>query len=129
MLLATQFDYQRLRNPRIVYGLLAITVLMRWWCLLLFPSVNGAHRWITLKGFSIQPSEAAKLALAIFLAYFLEKRAGEEGSFWRTSCRVACIGSACGANPEDTDLGTALMLGSFASSCATRPAFVCSIWE
>src|SRR5215210_5844604 len=83
MLAAMQFDYQRLRNRWIVYGLLSLTVLMLL-AVFGFSRINGAHRWIKFAGFSIQPSEISKLALAIFLAYFFEKRAGEEGSLLRT---------------------------------------------
>jgi cell division protein FtsW len=110
MLGAMHFDYQRLRNRRLVYGLLALTA-----CALLavfaFPRVNGAHRWIKLAGFSVQPSEAAKLALTVFLAYFLEKRAGEERLFWRTfvPC-VALTGLFAVLVVAEPDLGTALML-------------------
>src|ERR671914_2044454 len=83
MLAAMQFDYNRLRDRRIVYGLLLLTVLLLM-AVFAFPAVNGAQRWIKVKGFSLQPSELSKLSLAIFLAYFLEKRVGEEHSFWRT---------------------------------------------
>jgi cell division protein FtsW len=34
----------------------------------------NTHRWIRLAGFSLQPSELAKPAIILFLAYFLEKR-------------------------------------------------------
>src|SRR5262245_15517463 len=83
MLLAMQFNYQQLKNRRIVYGLLLLSTLTLL-SVFAFSSSNGAHRWIKLKIFSVQPSELSKLALVIFLSYFLEKRAGEEGSFWRT---------------------------------------------
>ena len=33
--------------------------------------VNGAQRWISVKFFSIQPLEFAKIALALYLAYFM----------------------------------------------------------
>jgi cell division protein FtsW len=76
-----------------------------------FPSVNGAHRWIKLSRFSIQPSEISKLTLAIFLAYFLEKHAGEERSFSRTflPC-VAVTGLLAVLVVAEPDLGTAVML-------------------
>ncbi len=110
MLIAMRIDYQILRNRRIVYALLFGTVVMLL-AVFAFPRVNGAHRWIKFAGFSVQPSEAAKLVLAIFLAYFLEKRAGEEGSFWRTF--VPCMG-VTGVLAllivAEPDLGTALML-------------------
>src|SRR5260370_22257182 len=73
--------------------------------------MNGAHRWIKFKGFSVQPSEISKLTLAIFLAYFLEKRAGEEGDFWRTfvPCGLAAAWLAV-LDVVEHDFGTALML-------------------
>jgi cell division protein FtsW len=110
MLLMMQFDYQRLRDKRIVYGLLGLTVLMLL-AVFAFPRINGAHRWIRFKSFSIQPSELSKLTLAIFLAYFLEKRAGEERSWWRTfvPC-MAVTGVLAGLILKEPDLGTALML-------------------
>jgi cell division protein FtsW len=110
MLIAMQIDYQLLRNRRIVYALLFGTVVMLL-AVFAFPRVNGAHRWIKFAGFSAQPSEAAKLVLAIFLAYFLEKRAGEEGSFWRTfvPC-MAVTGVLALLIVSEPDLGTALML-------------------
>jgi cell division protein FtsW len=110
MLVVMQFDYQRLRDKRLVYGLLGLTVLMLL-AVFAFPRINGAHRWIKFAGFSIQPSEAAKLALAIFLAYFLEKRAGEEGLFWKTfvPCMVV-TGTLALLVVAEPDLGTALML-------------------
>jgi cell division protein FtsW len=35
---------------------------------------HNTHRWIHLGGFSLQPSELAKPALILFMAYFLESR-------------------------------------------------------
>jgi cell division protein FtsW len=110
MLLMMQFDYQRLRDKRIVYGLLGLTAFLLL-AVFAFPRINGAHRWIRMAGFSMQPSELSKLALAIFLAYFLEKRAGEEGSLWRTflPC-MAVTGLLAALVLKEPDLGTALML-------------------
>ena len=110
MLAAMQFDYNRLRDRRIVYGLLLLTSLMLL-AVFAFPRINGAHRWIRFGGFSIQPSEISKLALVIFLAYFLEKRAGEEGDFWRTfiPCGLATALLAALIVVEP-DFGTSLML-------------------
>ena len=41
---------------------------------LMSPEVNGARRWIRLPGFSLQPSEFAKIALLLYLSDFLAKR-------------------------------------------------------
>ena len=110
MLLAMQFNYQQLKNRRIVYGLLLICTIG----LILvfgFSATNGAHRWIKLPGFSLQPSEISKLALIIFLAYFLEKRAGEEGDFWRTFIPCGIVtGWLAAIVVIEPDFGTAMML-------------------
>ena len=107
---AMQFDYKRLKNRRVVYGLLIVTVVMLL-AVFAFPRVNGAHRWIKLSRFSIQPSEVAKLTLAIFLAYFLERRAGDEADFWRTFVPSGAIAAAFAfLIVLEPDLGTAMMI-------------------
>jgi cell division protein FtsW len=110
MLAAMQFDYNRLRDRRLVYGLLALTILTLM-AVFAFPKINGAHRWIRFSSFSVQPSELSKLALTIFLAYFLERHAGEERSFWRTFVPCASVtGVLAVLVVLEPDLGTALML-------------------
>ena len=110
MLVAMQFDYTRLKDRRIVYGLLGITVVTLI-AVFAFPPINGARRWIQLGGFRMQPSELSKLSLAIFLAYFLEKRAGEERRFWLTFLPCAAVtGVLAVLVVAEPDLGTAMML-------------------
>ncbi len=110
MFAAIRLDYMWLRNSRFAWGLIVLTVPMLL-AVFVFPSVNGAHRWIKLSKFSIQPSEISKLTLAIFLAYFLEKNAGEERSFKRTFVPCAVVtGLLAVLVVAEPDLGTALML-------------------
>ena len=110
MLAAMQFDYTRLKDRRIVYGLLLLTTVMLV-AVFAFPSVNGARRWIKLSKFSIQPSELSKLSLVIFLSYFLERRAGEMRSFWGTFVPCALVtGMLAVLIVAEPDLGTAMML-------------------
>src|SRR5690348_15045773 len=110
MLLAMQFNYQQLKNRRLVYTLLLLCTIGLV-CVFGFSSTNGAHRWIKLPGVSLQPSEVSKIALIIFLAYFLEKRAGEEGDFWRTFVPCGVITALlAGLVVIEPDLGTAMML-------------------
>lgn len=111
MLAAMQVDYKHLKNRRVVYGLLAVTTVMLL-TVFAFPATNGAHRWIKLPKLSIQPSELSKPALVIFLAYFLERRAGGEGQFWTTFMPCAIVTCAlAGLIVIEPDLGTAMMLG------------------
>jgi len=114
MFVMMRFDYQRLNRGWIVYGLLLFTVLLLL-AVFAFPPVNGARRWIKLSGFSAQPSELAKLALAIFVAYVIERRAGDERSFWKTfvPCMFA-LAIFAGLVAKEPDLGTALMLAIIA---------------
>ena len=111
MLVAMQVDYRHLKSRRVIYGLMAVTLLMLV-LVFAFGKVNGAHRWIKFQGFSIQPSELAKLTLTIFLAYFLEKRAGEENRFWTTFVPCAFVtGVFAVLIALEPDLGTAMMIG------------------
>lgn len=111
MLVAMQVDYKHLKNRRVVYGLLAVTTAMLL-AVFAFPPTNGAHRWIKLPMLSIQPSELAKPALVIFLAYFMERRAGEEGRWWTTFLPCALVTCVLAALiVVEPDLGTAMMLG------------------
>src|SRR5262245_44897571 len=110
MLLMMQFNYQLLKNRRLVYALLFICTIALM-SVFAFSATNGAHRWIKLPGVSVQPSEMSKLALIIFLGYFLEKRAGEEGDFWRTFLPCGIVTAWLAALVViEPDFGTAMML-------------------
>src|SRR5262245_48120917 len=75
MFVIMKVDYHVYRRPVIVFSMLAVVVALLVLVFFLAASAN-THRWITLPGFSIQPSELAKLALILFLAHFLERRKG-----------------------------------------------------
>ncbi|HEV2904232.1 MAG TPA: putative lipid II flippase FtsW [Pyrinomonadaceae bacterium] len=110
MFVMMRFDYQLLNRAWIVYGLLFVTIVLLL-AVFAFPAVNGARRWIKLSGFSVQPSELAKLSLAIFVAYFIQRRAGEEQAFWKTflPC-LFVLGIVATLVLKEPDLGTGLML-------------------
>ncbi|HEU4766943.1 MAG TPA: putative lipid II flippase FtsW [Pyrinomonadaceae bacterium] len=110
MLLMMQFNYQQLKNRRLVFGLLFVCSIALLG-VFAFAPVNGAHRWLKFPGFSLQPSEMSKLSLIIFLAYFLEKRAGEEGDLWRTFLPCGIVtGWLAALVVIEPDFGTAMML-------------------
>lgn len=60
----------RLVKPAIVVAFLSLFAV-----LFLGVNVNGAHRWFLFFGISIQPMEFAKIALILYLAYIIERRA------------------------------------------------------
>ena len=72
MIGASRFDYHRLRNlaPALVLVALALCLAV----LVVSPAVKGARRWIDLGPASFQPSEFAKLALAVWLAAYLARK-------------------------------------------------------
>jgi len=73
-LIATmKIDYRRYKHPAVVFSLLAVTTILLLAVFALDRSHN-THRWIHWGGFSFQPSELAKPALILFLAFFLETR-------------------------------------------------------
>lgn len=66
------FGYRRCLQ--LAYPLLGLTIILLL-VALFFPERKGAHRWITLyRGINFQPSELAKLALAICLARYAAAR-------------------------------------------------------
>src|SRR4029077_7188656 len=73
MLAAMKIDYRRYKHPGVVFSLLAVTTLLLLGVFLLDRSHN-THRWIHWNGFSFEPSELAKPALILFMAFFLETR-------------------------------------------------------
>jgi cell division protein FtsW len=113
MAIMRRIDYHRFARPAAVYGFLGFCVLLLL-AVFLFPRINGAHRWITFPGFSGQPSELAKIALVIFLAWFLadRERDGEIEDFWATVApSLVVIGILAALIVKEPDLGTTLMLG------------------
>ena len=112
MLAASQTDYTILKRRGVVLALLAGTLLALV-AVFGFSPRNGARRWIKLPaGASLQPSEFSKLALAVFLAWLLERRAGDEGSIRKTLLpALGVTGLFVLLVAAEPDLGTAMMLG------------------
>ncbi|HMM80602.1 MAG TPA: putative lipid II flippase FtsW [Pyrinomonadaceae bacterium] len=110
MFILSRFDYRILNNRGVVYAILAITSLMLL-AVFFFPAINGAKRWIRFGGFSVQPSELAKLALPIFLAWFLTKNDGSVGDLKKTvlPCLLGLLLLA-GLVMAEKDLGTTMVL-------------------
>lgn len=115
MAVLQRVDYHRYAHPAFVYGFLAVCVALLL-VVFLFPRVNGAHRWIVFRslGISGQPSELAKLALILFLGWFLSDRDRfkEIDNFWATIAPgLVVLGVLAALILKQPDLGTTLMLG------------------
>lgn len=81
MIVASRFSYENYR--RFAYPILIIVLLLV--CAVFVPGIGkkigGATRWIGFGPLRFQPSEAAKVAMIIFLAYSLEKKSRKIQSF------------------------------------------------
>ena len=77
---ALKIDYRKLRAPAVVYPVVILSTLLLIVVLFLKP-VNDAHRWIRLGALSFQPAELAKLAVILYLAYHIERRAERVNEF------------------------------------------------
>ncbi len=110
MFLMSRINYHRYENKTVAYGILTITALLLL-AVFNFPPINGARRWIRVSGVSFQPSEIAKIALPIFLAYYLTKNENLVGEIKETllPCAAALIilGALILLEP---DLGTTMVL-------------------
>ncbi|HVH70361.1 MAG TPA: putative lipid II flippase FtsW [Candidatus Dormibacteraeota bacterium] len=73
MFVLMRTDYRKLRQPPVVYPVLCIVVVMIVSAFFLDRS-HATHRWIRFGPVGIQPSELAKLAVILYLAWFLDQR-------------------------------------------------------
>jgi cell division protein FtsW len=68
-----KLDYHRLREPAVVYIALCLVLVLLVATFFLDKS-HATHRWIKFGPAQIQPSELAKLAVILYLAWFLDSR-------------------------------------------------------
>jgi cell division protein FtsW len=80
MLIASRIDYHRLRP--FTYPILGVVTFLMILSVTGFGHTGGgAARWLAIGPIHVQPSEAAKLALILWLAYSLEKKRERMKSF------------------------------------------------
>jgi cell division protein FtsW len=72
-------DYRRLREPAVVYSSVCIVLLLLVGTLFLDKS-HETHRWIRYGPVGIQPSELTKLAVILYLAWFLDQKRRNKAS-------------------------------------------------
>lgn len=111
-----QLDYRRLCHPTLVFTAVCVVVVLLVAVLFLDTS-RSTHRWIRWGPLSVQPSELAKLALILFLAYFLERRRHAVNDVTGTLLPAAGITAVLvGLVVVEPDLGTAAVLGLIAGT-------------
>ncbi len=95
-------------------------------------SAGGASRWIRLPGFSLQPSEIAKIALIMYMAYSLDRKQDkikQLGSGFVSYMLILVV--LLGLLLKQPDMGSALTLAAVAVimlfAAGTRLVYIISI--
>ena len=115
MVVTMRLDYRHYRHPALVFSLMGLTTLLLISVFFLDRS-HHTHRWIHAGGFSFQPSELAKPALILFLAYLLEKRAKAIDDVRNTLVPAAApVVVFLGLIVLEPDLGTAIACAGIAA--------------
>lgn len=111
MVVLSRIDYRLLRRfaPHLMLGALGLLLVV----LVVGQEINGARRWIRVGPIGLQPSELAKLALAVFLAATLARQGERVRTFKRGFLPVVVMaGFTMLMVLLEKDLGTTILLGS-----------------
>ncbi|MBV9304447.1 MAG: cell division protein FtsW [Acidobacteriaceae bacterium] len=122
-------DYRRWNDARFAFAGLGIVLLL---LLVVYFLDSASHRWLKAGPFSLQPSELAKPALALFLAFFLSGRLGAINDK-HTLRPIAVSICAMALAVAVADLGTAVVLVGtsmvvlFVAGLESRYLIVCAV--
>lgn len=129
MAIAMQVDYHVWRRVAVPVLLACLALLI----LVFIPGIGGtakgASRWIRLPGFNLQPSEMAKVALIIYMAYSLDKKQEKLKEFMSGFLPYMVILAVLLAILlKQHDMGAALTMGMVALAmlfaAGTRPRYI-----
>jgi cell division protein FtsW len=110
---AAWVDYRWFKRLWWVFLLGTIGLLCLVWVPHVGVKANGARRWVNILGFGFQPSEIAKLALIVSLAWYGERYQRFMGTFWRGLFVPALgIGVLLGLIFKEPDVGTTVLLSA-----------------
>lgn len=105
MLFAARIDYRMLRRVSVLGYLGAAALLVA--VVVVGESEYGARRWLGVGGSTIQPAEAAKLALVVALAAYAAARPPRAAALGVTAFLLAVLAAPVLAQP---DTGTTIIL-------------------
>lgn len=111
LLAFSRIDYRLLRRfgPHVMFMAMAMLLGV----LFVGQEINGARRWIRFAGVGIQPSELAKLALAVFLAATLARQGERVRTFKKGFLPVVLVaGFTMALVLLEKDLGTTILMGA-----------------
>src|ERR1700691_3799 len=111
-------DYRNLRQPRVIFTALSVTLMLLIAVFFLDRS-HATHRWARLGPLSFQPSELAKLVVIFYLAWCLANRTaprsvGVNDPFRTLAPVLGTLLLIVGLVVAEPDLGTACMISLIA---------------
>ncbi|MEO7649327.1 MAG: putative peptidoglycan glycosyltransferase FtsW [Bryobacteraceae bacterium] len=107
MMFFKRLRYLKLQNPMVAFPAIGLMIIL---LLVVYFSDPKNHRWLRLGILNIQPSEIAKPAIVIFLAYFVTQRAraiNSRHTIWPAIMSVGLLTFGVAV----ADLGTAVVIG------------------
>ena len=113
MLVVARIDYHRYRRLALPVLVVAVVLLV----LVLVPGVGtrvgGASRWLRISSFAgLQPTELAKVALVLYLAFWLDAKRELVGRWSVTVPFVGILALVTALVIAEPDLGTAIVLAA-----------------
>jgi cell division protein FtsW len=104
-------EFIKRASPYFFLGSLFLTSLT------LIPSlavrIHGSSRWLNFFGFTLQPSELLKIALIVYVAYFLTKKGRQSASFIHGYLPfLTIIGLTCAVLLKQPDFGLTVTLST-----------------
>jgi cell division protein FtsW len=114
LVVLSRVDFHRLRHW--TGALLAATFILLVAVLALGTAVNGARRWLPLGFIDFQPSELAKLVLAVWTAGLLARRPAPRTLGDLAKPIGVVVGLACALILVEPDLGTAIAVAIMVSA-------------
>ncbi len=112
MMALKRMDYKKLQNPTVAFVCMGVVMILLIAVFFLDPR---QHRWIRLGPLGVQPSELAKPALVIFLAFFIALRSRAINTRYTLIPAAAAVGVVTLAVVV-ADLGTAVVLVATAAT-------------
>ena len=110
MLFFKNLNYRKLQTPEVAFTAMAVVMAL----LVVVYFIGSQHRWIRLPVGELQPSEFAKPALVVFLAYFIALRSRAINSRYTLAPAILAVGFLTVAVLV-ADLGTAIVIVSTAA--------------
>jgi len=114
LVILSRLDFHRLRHA--TQPLLAATFVLLVAVLAIGTAVNGARRWIPIGFMNFQPSELAKLVLALWTAALLARKPAPRTLGELAKPIGVVVGLACALILIEPDLGTAIAIAIMVSA-------------